>query len=96
MASAPGLIFCYNEDIGSHFHVLRVRTHFRLYEGIGSRFKFCAPGLIFDITEVVGSHFLVLRSRTRFRRYRGRRVMFSSFARPESFLAVRKIFISKG
>jgi hypothetical protein len=49
---------------------------------------FCAPGLVFGRTEDVGSRFQVLRSQTRFRRYRGRRVPFSCFARPDSFLAV--------
>jgi hypothetical protein len=44
---------------------------------------FCAPELIFGGTEGVGSRFHVLRSRTGFRRYRGRRVLFSSFARPD-------------
>jgi hypothetical protein len=37
-----------------------------------------------------GSRFHVLRAQTRFRRYRGRRLLFSSFARPNSFPAVPK------
>jgi hypothetical protein len=53
-------------------------------------FMFCVPELFFGDTEVVGSYFHVLRSRTRFRRYRGRRVPFSCFALPYTFLAVSR------
>jgi hypothetical protein len=49
---------------------------------------FCAPGLIVDGTETVGSRFHVLRSRTRFRQYRVRRVLFSCFARLDTFSTV--------
>jgi hypothetical protein len=56
----------------------------------GSIFMFYAPGLVLGGTEDVGSRFNVLRARTHLRRYRGRRVPFSSFAAPDSFLAVRK------
>jgi hypothetical protein len=51
----------------------------------------CTPGLIFGGTEGVGSCFHVLRVRTRFRRYEGRRVPFSFFVLPESFLAVPSV-----
>jgi hypothetical protein len=51
-------------------------------------FMLCAPGLIFGGTEGVRSIFNVLSSHTRFRRYRKRRVPFSCFPRPDSFLAV--------
>jgi hypothetical protein len=51
-------------------------------------FMFCTLGLIFIGTEGVDSRFHVLRSRTHFRRYRVCRVMFSSFARPDSFSTV--------
>jgi hypothetical protein len=51
----------------------------------GPFFTFRAPGLVFGGTEGVGSHFHVLRSRTRFRRCRVRRVLFSFFARSNSF-----------
>jgi hypothetical protein len=51
-------------------------------------FMFYAPGLFFCGTEGVRSHFHVLRSQTPFRRYRGRRVPFSCFVLPDSFLAV--------
>jgi hypothetical protein len=37
------------------------------------------------------SYFQVLCSRTRFRRYRGHRVLFSCFARPDSFLAETRV-----
>jgi hypothetical protein len=53
---------------------------------------FCLSGLIFGGTKRVGSRFQVLRSRTPIRRYRGRRVLFSCFARPESFSADRGRF----
>jgi hypothetical protein len=49
---------------------------------------FCAPGLIFGGTAGVKSRFQVLCFQTRFRRYGGRRVLFSCFARPDSFSAV--------
>jgi hypothetical protein len=51
-------------------------------------FMFCAHELIFGGTEGVGSLFHVLRSQTHFRPYRGCRVLFSCFARPDSFSAV--------
>jgi hypothetical protein len=51
-------------------------------------FMFCASGLAFGGTGGIDSCFYVLRSRTCFRRYRGRRVPFSCFALPDSFLAV--------
>jgi hypothetical protein len=54
----------------------------------GPVFMFCAPRLFFDGTESVGSRFHVLLARTLFRRYRGRRVPFSYFALPDSFLTV--------
>jgi hypothetical protein len=53
-------------------------------------FIFCAPRLVFCGTEGVGSCFQVLPSRTRFRRYRGRRVPFTCFALPDSFLEARR------
>jgi hypothetical protein len=54
----------------------------------GLVFKFCAPGNVFGGTEGVGSRFNVLSSRTLFGRYRRRRGSFSSFALPDTFLAV--------
>jgi hypothetical protein len=54
-------------------------------------FMFCPPGLVFDGTEGVVSRFHVLRAKTHFRRYRGRRVPFSCFARPDSFLAETRV-----
>jgi hypothetical protein len=49
---------------------------------------YCWSRLIFGGTEGVEPRFHVLRARTPFRRYRGRRLPFSCFARPDSFLAV--------
>jgi hypothetical protein len=51
---------------------------------------FCAPGLVFGGSEGVRSRFHVFRSRACFRRCGGRRVLFSCFALPDSFLAVPK------
>jgi hypothetical protein len=53
-------------------------------------FKLCAPFLVFSCTEGVGTRFHVLRARTHIWRYRGRRISFSSFALPDSFLTVRR------
>jgi hypothetical protein len=62
---------------------------FRDTEGVRSSFHvFCPPGLVFGGTDGAGSTFHVLRSRTCFRLYRGRRVPFSCFALPDSFLTV--------
>jgi hypothetical protein len=64
---------------------------------LGPVFIFCAPDLVFDGAEGVWSRFHVLRARNHFRRYRWRRVPFSCFASPDSFLAVprasRPVFI---
>jgi hypothetical protein len=49
-------------------------------------FMFCVPRLVSRGTESVGSRFHVLIFRTSFRRYRGRRVSFSCFALPNTFL----------
>jgi hypothetical protein len=65
----------------------------------GPTFMFCAAGQIFNGTEGSMSHFNVLRARTRFhvtrawtrfRPYRGRRVMFSCYARLDSFSGVTR------
>jgi hypothetical protein len=53
-------------------------------------FMFCMPELIFGGPEGVGSRFHILRVRARFGRYRVRRVLFSCFARPNSFSAVQR------
>jgi hypothetical protein len=54
----------------------------------GPIFMFGVAGLVRGGTEDIVSHLHVLCSRNRFRRYRGRRVPFSCFALPYSFLAV--------
>jgi hypothetical protein len=78
-ASAPFLMFCApgpffggTEGVGSRFHVLRARTHFRRYRERRVKFSFffCSWTHFFVVSEVVGSCFLVLRAWTRFRRYR--------------------------
>jgi hypothetical protein len=54
----------------------------------GPVFMFCAPGLIFGGTKGFRFRFHVLRSRTCFRRCQVRRILFSCFVRPNSFLMV--------
>jgi hypothetical protein len=56
----------------------------------GLVFMFCAPGLFLGVTEGVASRIHVLCSRTRSVRYRLRRVPFSCFALPNTFLAVTR------
>jgi hypothetical protein len=91
MFCAPGLVFICNEVVGSPFHVLRSRTHFRRYRGSsGPVFIFCASGLIFGGIEGVRSLFHVFRSRTCFRWYRGHRVPFSCFPLSDMFSAVSR------
>jgi hypothetical protein len=55
---------------------------------LGPILIFCAPGVVSRGTEGVGSRFQVLRSRTHFWQYRGHWIMFSHFARTDSFSAV--------
>jgi hypothetical protein len=74
------LVFDGIKGVGSRFHVLRSRTHFR-------RFR----GRIFGGTEGVGSRFHVLQARTSFRRYGGCRVPYSCFARLDSFSTVLRM-----
>jgi hypothetical protein len=47
MFCAPGLIFGGTEGVGSRFHFLRARTHFRRYRGRPVLFLFCAPRTFF-------------------------------------------------
>jgi hypothetical protein len=89
MFCVPELIFYGTKDVGSRFHVLRARTHFRRYRGRRDHFfMFCAPELVFGGTEGVGTSFHALRAQTHFLRYQGRWLPFSCFAVPDSFLAV--------
>jgi hypothetical protein len=57
-------------------------------EGVSAVMMFCAPGLVLGGTEAVEAHFQVLRFRTLFWRNRGRRVPFSFFVLPDSFLTI--------
>jgi hypothetical protein len=52
-------------------------------------YLFCAPELIFGGIEGIGSRLHVLRARTSFVRNLRRRVLFSCFALPDTFSAVR-------
>jgi hypothetical protein len=86
---AFGLVFGGTEGVGSHFQVLRSRTHFRRWRVRRVLFlHFCVPGFVFGGIDGVGSRFLVLRSRTHFRRYRARPVTFSCFTLPDTFSVV--------
>jgi hypothetical protein len=110
-ASSPFFMFCIaelifggTEGVGSRFHVLLSRTHFRWY--LGRRVPFscfalpnsfsavpCASRPIFmscalGRTEGLESRIHVFRSRTRFRRYRRRRDQLSCFALQKTFSAV--------
>jgi hypothetical protein len=87
---ASGLIFSGSEGVRSRFHVLHPDTISAVPRASGLVFLFCTSGLIFGGTEGVGSRFHVLFSRTHFRRYRGRQVLFSCFALPDTFSAVRR------
>jgi hypothetical protein len=91
MFYASGLVFAGTEGVGDPFSCFaRPDSFSTVPRASGPVFMFCTPGLVFGGTEGVGSHFQVLSSQTRFRRYRGRRVPFSCFARPYSFLEVPK------
>jgi hypothetical protein len=54
----------------------------------GLIFIFCPPGLVFGSTVGVGSRFHVLGSRTHIQRSREHQVLFSCFARSDSFSTV--------
>jgi hypothetical protein len=67
MFCSPGIIFDGTEGVGSHFHFLRPRTHFRRYRGRRVPFScFAGPDSFFGYSEGVQSHLLILRSQTRF------------------------------
>jgi hypothetical protein len=59
-------------------------------EAVGARFQVLRSRTHFGGIEGIRSRFHVLCSRTSFRQYRGRRVPFSSFSLPDSFLTVPK------
>jgi hypothetical protein len=104
MFCASELVFGGTKGVRSRFHVLRYRTGFRhpvsfsyfslphsfstVPRASGPVFMFCASGLVFGGAEGVGYRFDVLHAWTLFRGNRWRRVPFSCFARPDSFLAI--------
>jgi hypothetical protein len=87
MFCALVIVFSCTEGIGSRFHVLHSRTHFRrnrrrqlpfscfAFPGSFSGVRW-APRLIFCGVDGVGSFFHFLRSRNHFWRFRGCRVSF--------------------
>jgi hypothetical protein len=82
------LIFGGTQGVGSRFHVLHARTHFRRYRVRRVTFSYFARPDQFQLSRGRHVPFLFLHTRTRFRWYRGRRVPFSCFALPDTFLAV--------
>jgi hypothetical protein len=59
MFYAPRLVFGGTEGVGSHFHVLRVRTHFRLYRGRRVPFSYFAlPNSCSAVPRVKGLVFM--------------------------------------
>jgi hypothetical protein len=86
----PDLFSAVPRALGPVFMFSATELVFGDIEGVGYLFMFCAPGLVFGGTQSEGSLFHVLRYRTLFRRYHGRQVSFSGFARPNSFLALRR------
>jgi hypothetical protein len=91
MFCSLGLLFGGIEGVGSRFHVLRSRTHFRRYRGRRVPFScFERSDLFSAVPTASGLVFQVLLARTPFRRYRGRRVPFSCFELPDSFSAVTR------
>jgi hypothetical protein len=66
---APEFVFGGTVGVGTHFHILRSLTHFRMYQGHQVPFScFALPDIFFGNAEGFGSHFHVFRSLTRFRR----------------------------
>jgi hypothetical protein len=90
MFCVPVLVFGGTEGVGSCCHVLLSDSFSAVPRASGPVLMFRGSGQVFVGTEGVDSRFRVLQALTRFRRYRGCRVPFSFFARPESFLAVRR------
>jgi hypothetical protein len=91
MFCASGLVFDHTEVVGSHFHILRSRTHFRRYRGRRIRFScFALPDSFSTVPSASGPFFMFSCARTHFRRYHGRPISFSCFPLPDMFLAVRR------
>jgi hypothetical protein len=63
MVCVPRLIFGGTESVGSRFHILRARTHFRRCRVRRVPLSCFAPGLIFGATEGIRTRFHVLLSR---------------------------------
>jgi hypothetical protein len=99
MFCPPELVFDYTDSVGSRFHVLRSRTHFRRYRGRQVPFScFAHPDSFPAVPRALAPIFIfcalghvfagVLRARSRFQRYRRRWVRLSCFALTDSFSAV--------
>jgi hypothetical protein len=63
MFCAPGLIFGDTEGVGTHFHVLRSRTHFRRYRGCSVPFSCLSlPDSFSAVPSVLGPVFIFCAS----------------------------------
>jgi hypothetical protein len=80
MFRALELVFGGTEVVRSRFHIFRSLTYF--WRGGGRQVPFS------EVSSASALVFQILRSRTSFRWYGGCRVLFSCFARPDSFSAV--------
>jgi hypothetical protein len=86
MFCAPRLVFGGTEGVGSRFHVLRSRTHFRWYRGCLFLFLcFALPDSFSEVPSPSVPVFMFCAPRSRFRWNRRRRLPFSCFTRPDSF-----------
>jgi hypothetical protein len=90
---APILILGGIEGVGSSFHDLRSRTHFRRYRGLRVKFSCVALLLVLGGTECIGSCFHVFRFRSHFRRYQGHQFQFSCFALQDIFSAIPRVVV---
>jgi hypothetical protein len=93
MFCAPGLVFDSTERVGSRFHVLRSRTHFRRYRRRRVPFScFARPDSFSAVSSASGPFFHVLRPWTRFQRCRVRRVVPRSSGPVFMFCAPKFVF----
>jgi hypothetical protein len=92
MFCAPELVVSGAECVGSRFHVLRARTHFRRYRGSPVPFScFALLDSFLAVPRASGPVFMSSDLGLVFGGYRGRLVPFSYFALPDSFSAVLSV-----
>jgi hypothetical protein len=89
MFCTPGLIFGATEGVGSRFHVLRIRTHFRRYRGRRVPFSYFALSDSFSaIPRASGPVFMFCAPRLIFGSTEGARSRFHVLRKLDSFSAV--------